>query len=413
MIRDKRLFWLYVIGVVYAILCLFFSTYDYPDTESYYVAYDKLINGEIDLFRTPVYPLFIGGIRSLAGAAHAKLVTVIAQHAIILWTFLYFYRLLCSVCRSNMLIICASLIYVASPYVAGSANFILTEPMAIAGMTIFSYLIYRIVTEDVSPKSCYISLGLSLLYLFFLRPQFVFLTVVCLTAIVAAAIRKRNVIRLVLATAIPTIALLAYCDIIYHKCGVFSPSTVSVVNKYTIMRHDHITDFEGTDNKELAASINDFIINDTVFNPHSTYEAFVLGDKYGWDELNRFVDTACRHNPKQYVAGLFMRWYNLQDDSFHLYHCPMDIASILWFRIFKSFNAFVAVLALYLVFIGVCTHRKRAVPWGFVALWLIAMGNVATTVIGAHMEWGRLCMPSIPLVTIMVAQMMQELVGSR
>lgn len=226
---DKSLLWLYAISLIIFLryYILYWGYNVRYDTWSYLKAYDTILREGIDVFRTPLYPLFLGVIHDLCGEAYPMVVPVV-QYAVMLVALYYFYKLAKALINNGVIVFIVSMIYVAYPYGAKWCVLLLTESLAVSGATILLYILYRIYSDTKPSKKLYYLLGATLFLLFMLRPQFVYALPPLAIFALAIFIKKRNNLwRYALSVLIPCVALLAYCCGVYAKYGIFAPSSVS------------------------------------------------------------------------------------------------------------------------------------------------------------------------------------------
>ena len=86
---------IYLISVIYCIvLLLVYKVQLSGDSQSYISAWDIFRSGNIDMWRTPVYPFFLGFLNMVFGDEYYLLMAVIIQHIIFLISVRFFYNLL-------------------------------------------------------------------------------------------------------------------------------------------------------------------------------------------------------------------------------------------------------------------------------------------------------------------------------
>jgi len=137
--RVLQLKTIYAIAIPYCLLLILKCgrQWDY-DTDSYVAAWETISSLHLDLWRTPIYPLFIGLTKFLFGSYFLIVGTVI-QHLIFLISIRYFYKLAQGVVKSERSAWWATAFYALYPCVATWNCFNLTEPFAIYSMIFMLY----------------------------------------------------------------------------------------------------------------------------------------------------------------------------------------------------------------------------------------------------------------------------------
>lgn len=401
---------LYIVGIIYAAFEIPLGQFKSIDTYEYIDSIDIIMRGEIDVIRTPVYPLFVGPIHKLFGES-AYLIVNIVHHVLLLLVFYPYYRMLSGLIKTNWVVVGASLMFVASPYVGYVCNYVQTEALALMGITIFTYLIWRILCDAKLKWTIVFAFSIVLIFLLFLRPQMLYLLPVCVLFVIVVWRKKGGNAGagILTAVAVPCVLFCVYCYGVSLKLNVFTPSVVGFYNKYDIMRENDVTDFSGTTNLRLKAEMEN-IVQDTITYPrHTTWyksERDSLLAKYPFRDLEQMISTTMRNSPELYIHGVFKRIGAYDDQLLFQNIYPLLLYRVCRLTPFSTFGDLMTLMIIVTISLMVYVVIKRKVPWLWVIFYLIVMANIASTIIGAQGEWARLCQPTMPVVILLAAKLL-------
>jgi hypothetical protein len=382
-----------LVGIVaLSVLCLYCVYGHYSiiwsfDTESYQCAVDSLMRGEIDTFRTPVYPAALAVCQMLT--SHGSYWLIIVVHLLIFYlSVCSLYRtILCLSVAKNIAIIVTA-IYATCPMILLAQCIVMTESFAISfSVFMVSYFVrWRTRCKIID----FYRMSLCVLFLLFLRPSFLYLLVAF--AMIALILMYRHQYRygaqlLIMITAFGGL-MFGYCRIIESKTGVFTPSTVSVLNEY--VNAFHIGKF-------TSANVTDSLIKSRVLEferDSSDKGAFYVPDMDGvpskqiYDELQRMKERDNLITLKVFVM-----------------HCEETAYGM--YGVFRGFNFDFRIIYLFLFAVGcLFTYmfvRRRIIPIVAFSLWLMCVGHIVVALLGSYAEWSRMFLPAFPLLLLLVA----------
>lgn len=386
----------YIIAIL-NIIVLFFrlGICEQPDTESYVQAWNEsLSQGRLDLLRTPVYPIFLGFGRLLAGE-YFGWVCVIVQQIIFLISIFYFKKLISMVVSSEKIALWIMLCYAIFPVTSGWGNILLTESLAVTGLVFFAYhMLSYMKSKQIS--SIFWSTGL-LLFLILLRPAFVYLIPVSfLFWIISIKEKYPNAWWGCAAVVLVSLCELGYCYQFKKQFGLFAPSSVSVINMSYLGFQDGLMHPEYTNCTEYKAYITE---HNGTNDPWTVCLDAI--DKFGHFEVNQSVKKSMNDLPSEWIDHTIKRFETVSKMRYNIsYVVSNPISSV--FRI--SFLIVFIFLAIYAIFIVYYGFRRSRIPLISIMLWSIITGCIITSIIGAQSDWGRLTAPSFSIFLCMVGQ---------
>ena len=382
------------------------------DTASYLRAIESIAQGQIDLIRTPVYPIFLWLCHQLAGAAHYLMLAIILQHLLFLISIYYLFKT-CRLLFTPLISISLTVIYAFEPSLTQWCSCIMTESLAVIGIV---FLLYTTISmwkrpcwRLVMPHTCCIFL------LIFLRPAFIYLLPVMFVAWLIGACKTVGTGRII---ALANIALLAgvavtvwgYVNKFEQAHGVKAITAISTINKYYIVRHEGMIDTTSFPNKDLECEIMESIhqkgytysANDALIEENI---AFVK--KYGLPNVDRLVNTSIAINKTQWIKKCFGRFYRASTElvSCGDFSSPYDTITHV-FSIAPTMGMLYVFIFLYLAIIVIFSVNRRSILFTSTLLLMLAASNVIVAIIGAQHGWGRLVFPSFPVYLLMAGELL-------
>lgn len=401
---------LVVLAVAATVYMLLLGEKGGPDGPSYILAWQNISKGVIDVERTPSYPLVIGLITELGGRSHLNTILILIQNIVALISLLYFYRMAGRILKSENAAFWTTLAIAILPVFLSWRNTVMTESLAMSGSI---FLVSRAVNiYDGRSRWNILGFGLWLLFLIFLRPAFVYLLPVFAVAFIFMIFLKHNLWQRAVAclgiTAVVTGLLLAYMAAFNRTYGIFSSTSIGVINDMYTMRQSGDLDPE----KAPTESMKNYLR--TIYEKHGTglydfkycpmlwADTDVLLDSCDTKTLSKWVQDS--KTLKNQLKGIAVRTYYAGKDEF-LYprlESPLGIfnATIGWLYL---------LLLVYAVWIIVRWRETGRLPWTAALLLMLSASNVIVAVVGAFAqnigEWGRLIYPSLFICLIILTQL--------
>lgn len=375
-----------------------------PDTDSYYNSWDILVSGQIDVRRTPVYPIVLGACRAIFGQYSAAVVVAL-QWIAFLCALACLWRLLCSMKinrgLSFMVILGGISVFSVSKYNA----YLLTESFNLSGMIFWMSLMYECVAGRRRMRD-FIWLSTTTLVLIFLRPGNLFLLVVNVLA--AGFFMLKNKDRRKWGTVgigmmMTGVLLTVYAFGVKSKIGVFTVTEVSINNNYTCDRASGVIDPALVEDAALRDSlameihkngerIGENIQNWTVYNSLLTERWMILG-KIGYQGFEKLIADSRREHPDKYAKGLAVRAV-----------CMMSYR----LGIFGAMG-YVYLITAIMAVVGILNYRRELRMSVFTLLMAATVAaGLAVCVLSGPNDWGRLCLPVYPMALLLACMLVQR-----
>lgn len=400
--------YLYLSAAVYcAILLIVYQVQLCYDSSSYISAWDVFLRGEIDKWRTPVYPFFLGILKTIFGEGHYLLVAVAIQHIVFLFSVRYLYLLLSSVICSRRVAFWLTAFYALYPCVQTYNCFIQTETFAISGIIFF---LYSVIILSRTGKTFYIISSLSwLLLLVFHRPASIYLPPILFVGfglfLLKRDVKHRKIAIYEMAGGLIVGVLLVVYSFNFKFCyGVFTPTGVGIINKYITAR--------------MAGAIDPTIICDPEMrnymdrcfaeyerqggtNVHKEVEEGI--NKFGMKPFSDFVNASVSINKDEYLKRLWWNFRRISDDDlFVTAFYDSAVTDITGLKI----KVLYYLLIIYFVVISLWMKYRKEIAWFSVILFMIGFSNLFLVIIASPSEFGRLCLSALPVYIIMLGQLL-------
>lgn len=404
---------IYTISIIVSLsFILLFHPIEFNDTPSYLRAWDNLSNGQLDTFRTPLYPVFIGSAMSLFGKAWGWVV-IIVQYAIFLLSIKYFHRLSSGLLNEKWAL-ATTAFYAIYPTFNSWGNLILTDSLGLSLSVFLFYACYRIIKEGSLRHI--ILMALLLLLLLALRPSNISLLIPAafsfLLLLFVKEKRKAGILGLA-GAAFCSFLLIGYSFKIKEKTGVFTPSTVSVSNNLTIARMYGYLSPDAVDDPRRSEVIRQ---NYEKYGQELSEGPVMFGaigdlvNEFSVAEMKQVVDKSIKLNPLAWLMALVKRTYfaslmpattSYTSDLFRLHPLfPLNIGIIILVLLAYS------VLIVIRLFKGSFHHES-------IFLAITSLCVIGVSIVGAQYEYNRLILPAMPCVLIIISQLIQFVYDSK
>ncbi|WP_294477385.1 hypothetical protein [uncultured Bacteroides sp.] len=376
------------------------------DTASYIKAGEVFLDGKLDVFRTPVYPLLISFFRMLLGDWFSTGLIIVQVLAFIL--SVYCFSILCSYYVKNHLIyIITVALYAFHPTILIWHKLILTESLSISLMVIFVYLFVKFIRENT--YSSLILSQISLIFLVFLRPAFIYLLPLNIIFFIYLVVKKRYLRSLVglISAVIVAISFGYYCYSFEKEYGIFGSSNVSDVNQFWILSESGLIDFDAIQNEQMKSDVKKF---QKVVLYRSDYIILfqILQQRYGLTLCHEMVKNSIKNNIGAYVKYRIRNFWKEGICSLGCWEEQRDLLTRISLFVSLNFFQYIVFLIVYLVlfFRFFCKTEMCMLS---ICLFFIAIGGLFVAVAGAPVSWGRLAVTCVPVSFLLFGQVLDLL----
>ena len=410
--ENRDLAVLYFIDIVVSVLLITFWGVQYiGDSPSYESAWrDSLSSWNIDIYRTPVYPLFIGLLQTVFGREYWSVAAICVQYLVFLFSIKYFYRLATYITSSRMKVFVITMFYIF-PFMTW-CSITQTESLAYSGSVLLIYYIRKLYVGSCSSAD-WIRYVLLLLFLIFLRPAFLYILPVLSVWWLLAGLDKRSyktVLSGLGGVVIVLASLFGYMRAYENKYGVFAVSCVGTINQLYIALENDLISPETIQDNELREDIA--CVRQRISGKQSGIYSEVYGilDRHEMGVVHQMMADSYANSLPKYLLSRFR----------NLYKSANECLVVIWsgpLCLFTIYNLLGIKMGLLYLFVLICTvmtvrhvYKTGKVPMVWLLLYMLLAGNLIMVFVGAQNEWNRLIVPSIPLFLLMACGF-REFVG--
>ena len=382
--------YIYILSILNCLFLTSIFKVDTPfDTHTYVDAWSTLLEGHVDKWRTPVYPVFLGILRTICGDNFMYYVVVI-QHIVFLVSIRYFNLLLRFATAKGKIAFFLTFFYALYPCVATYNCCIITETFAVSGSVFLLYSIIVLYKTKTKRYSYYVFSWL--FFLTFLRPALVYLLPVTLIGWCLAAIKNKNdtsVVCGIAGSVVVSLLLIVYMASFRHSYGVFTPSGIGLINNYTIAKAANIIDLNAKENKELG------------FYQEAEYYINKIGMEAFADSLNQSINR----NKSKYIGRLWQNVRKASEDNLFEPSYPNGIIGVISNIMGPKLKLIYYLFFVYAFFLFQWIIRRKEIPFFSCLLLMIGVSNYIVIIIASPGEYGRLSLPAVPVYLVMFAQL--------
>ncbi len=399
--------YIYILSAIYCIIILFvYKVQLSGDAQSYISAWEVFKNGSIDMWRTPVYPIFLGFLKSLFGNAHYLLIAVVVHHLVFLVSIRYFYLLLKEVVKNGKIAFGVTAFYAFYPCVQTYNSYVQTETFAVVGTIFFLYSTFRLYKDEK------IIFGIEsfcwLFFLVFLRPSSTYLIPVIFLFWLFKAIKLKSFLTPSFfcgfgGSVIVGLLLIIYSFNFKSSYGLFSPSGIGVINKYCIARQaciiEPMVSCEVYKKKDFKGCVFDHDVAPML--PEVFYESECAISEFGLKVFSDSVNAVLSQHKFSYLKRIAINVQRSCADRLMGTTWPMskllDIITVNLCCIF--------ILFLLYIYILVKLMREKRKIYFSLLLCIISISHMSVIFLASPDDYARLTLPIIPVLLIMIGQM--------
>ncbi len=420
-LNEKSIFHRIIHSPLTAVILIVFAfrLWYYPQLQQYMTFYDtvsytdypyNIFQGQIDIFRTPVYPYFIKLIGLFSSEANLYINIVAVQKVISFIAIIIFYKALEKIVRNKYIAAAATVMFGCSPSVISWDVCILTETLAVASTILLLYLMVSYLKKPSIAKA--IIIGIYSLYMVMLRPTFIYLfailSVFYLFRFIFFKLDRRQCAAGVLALVFSGGILLGYSALNYKQNGYFGISYVG-----TNTNQLYIVIDEGYYDNPDYPELSQFIKTQIATTRKNSYEiTFQMNEECDQTEVKNYVKSCFKQHSEEYreytinkFAGLLPEALAVQYEN--MLQNPAEFQTINNVLLhaaypFTFMGIWLAVgFALALVVI-VAIKKKRCV---YPALGLAALlfSHEFISIYGSMAEYQRLSIMAAPMFIMLLA----------
>ena len=276
----------------------------------------------------------------------------------------------------------------------------MTESFALSGIV---FLLYFIVQFLKTQKKMYCFwINFTLLFLVLLRPVFLFLIPIILVFWVYLILKKEMHGYMGIILNIFVVSIIAFYGFNFQKqYGIFTLSTVSDVNQYMMLRDAKLISTVGCENVKLKTEVEKFCQHAGTSSDY--FDEFIyLYTNYNYDLCQKLVQNSIKINLKAFLN------YNMNRIGAQTINSNIGFWEGLTHNNFYPYVRFFCfpfiLLYIFLIFYPLLFF-KDIKNWELsILIYFIAIASLFAIILGAPNAWGRLIVPTIPVLLIMFGQ---------
>jgi hypothetical protein len=374
-----------------------------PDSPSYLNYTENILKGEVNAWRTPVYPIFLKFIRFFITPKYFIQLVVFAQSLISFSTIIVFYGIAKSIFIKRNVIVVSTLLFALSPSIVNYDKCILTESLSISFMVFYMGLVLNYLRKPTILKAT--TYTLLIFFAVMLRPSFLFLILIMavfwMLRFSLIKIERKMCIAGIASSIICVLFIYGYSNLNYMQNSCKSLSAVKNLNQMDLL----ITN-------NMYEKGNDFEITETIRNncdtPNQIYHwktHAVLYKKFSHSRISDFINNCIINQPKIYFQKTLLRIYELGNERIATRYAERKNGFISLFNFILKLN-FITFFAIYFLlifdflFIFIYFLKNKKILWYKFLLWSFISGQLVVILIGSPTDYQRLFVIVLPCIII-------------
>lgn len=407
--------------ILLGILC--FRLWYYSNFHSYTIWYDSatytdftenLLLGEVNVFRTPVYPWFIKLMRLLCIAdletATAFNCIVIGQGVVSFIGVILMYLIGKKMFKNRFVTYTLTIVYGISPAVMSWDLNVLTESLSIFATVLSIYLIMCVIEHPTYLRAAL--LGLFVIVMIMLRPTFVYMFAIIgaffLAKLILSKQSRKQALCGIVALAISGALMLGYCGLNKrdNDCASVSSVGTTINQMYMLIENDiyknsnypEITAYIQT-GLDVAGEIN--YVTDIIEPMNEQFSNSELS-AYVKDCISKYKGVFMRYTANKFVQTLTsdvaIQYASIPEEN-EMFACVDNALMMLLFPLnYAACYAIVAAAVLLAIYEFI---KNRVVLWQPIGLAALIFTHMFVSVYASMAEYERLATMIIPSVYLL------------
>jgi hypothetical protein len=374
------------------------------DSPTYLNHSSNLLKGQVDVWRTPLYPYFLKLIKQFVNQKSFIHSIVIIQSLISFLTIITFYKVVNKIFENRYAIITSTLFYAISPSLVNFDKCVLTESLSISFIVIFISLIFRFIKNPTKLKALLNSLLIVVAIM--LRPSFIVLIPIMSFFWVLRLffIRSERSVSLMglSGTFIAIILLTGYSKLNDKRNGFNGLTAVSSYNQIDLLIAYNI--FENGNDDEMSKTIRANLV-DTSKEVFHLKVQHALFSTYPPNRIKKFIRNSIINHLSIFVQKSIVRIYLLENEKISTIYAErkngyMGVFNFILRANFITFLVVYLLLIIELIYIVFQWYMEKRIVWFRIVLWTIIITQLALVILGAQAEFQRLFVIALPCLII-------------
>lgn len=412
---DNNKIWI-ILVIIFCVRLLIYNFYGdfsiYPDTSSYVNFDSNILKGEVDEFRTPIYPYIIKFVSLFSNNQQVMYRNLtILQEIVSIISVVVLYKTLEKKLKNQNVNYIVTIIYACLPSIFTYNRVILTESLSISLFMIYFCLIIKYITEPTNKTT--ILIGLFSVLLIMLRPSFIYLIVALAIIFLLIFICKKQNKKQAILGGIVLIGIIGiildYCYINKRQNDIFAISNVTQINQLDTVIEMQIYNTGDKQDKGIIDIIEQKLDGDAQIWYRATTDKIMA--EYTPEQIDEYLKRCVKNNFSTYIQRTLEKVVMIALEPCNQIYLMTQSINVIQPRInFLIIYIYVVLDAIYVL---VEIIKNKRIPIVQFTMLIIILGQLATIILGAQAEYSRLFAPALPIVIISIAWQIDRMLESR
>lgn len=368
--------------------------FEHGDSSSYLDAFEFNMEGKPDLWRTPIYPLFFGGLCHIFGDVGGRIITT-WSHIILFYLSLIPLKKSCEMLWNNKKLTLGIIsVYTLWPSMPAIVCSWVSEGIACPLTVLLIYVSLR----EVKNPSCRgaVLIGTICIFLTFLRPAFVFLLLFYPVGYIIIYLIKKNFRPMIIGVAsgiIGGVLIMAYIGQIKQYYDVSVITMVSDVNNFFTLREADVLRPEEIDNPRISAMLAKYREETPEFTGETGYsELGAILNIATPREFHELIQSSISLHRIELAKHMIERIYAVSKSRLNYFDKNNPLCYVCA-PLSLNFGIYFLLMIVIACMIITQLVKKGQIPLETIFLWTFSLCMIIVITVGAMNDWARLILP--------------------
>lgn len=408
---DNHKIWI-ILVIVFCVRILIYSFYSdfsvYPDTSSYVNFEASILKGEVDAFRTPIYPYIIKLVSTFSNNQQVMYRNItILQEIVSIISVIVLYMTLKKELKNQNINYIVTILYACLPSIFTYNRVILTESLSISLFMIYFCLIIKYIKEPTNQKT--ILIGLFTVLLIMLRPSFIYLIIaLAIMFLLIYICKKGDVKQALLGGIVLTVIVgivLGYCYLNKKQNDIFAISNVTQINQLDTVIEMQIYSTGDEQDQGIINIIEQKLDGDAQIWYRTTTDKIM--EEYTPDQIDGYLKRCIKNNFSTYIRKTIKKVVMIALEPCNQTYLWAESINVIQPRIY--FIIIYLYILFEVIYVLVKIIKNNKIPLEQFTMLIIILGQFATIILGAQAEYSRLFVQALPIVIISIALHIEEI----
>lgn len=377
------------------------------DTDTNYFAGEVIASGKLDALRTPVYPVMINFFKWLFVNTFAfKIAVIFFQYLIFTLSVICFFRVSEYFISSRTVSFFIVFLYACHPETLIWPKILMPESLAISGVVFLLYFLVQFFKNRRIVNILFVNTLLFLLIM--LRPVFIYMAPLFLLFwfFLIKKHKKAGIAGLSIFMVV-LIFIYGYCSSFQKQYGVFAISTVSDINQYMMLRNAGLVEVESVKSPEFKKAISESIqVKKATKYYFDEFQSFC--SNFGYPAAHKMVVESIKGNFIEYAEFIVVNSMEQSLKSEVGYWDSFNYNR--FYPLLKYISLPFLIVYLFLIYYFYYISKPKYFSRINLFIFIISIANLTTVMIASPNSWGRLIVPGIPILLILIGQIFSSFI---